>query len=79
MEVVGFQFDPPPRFETHYEPTGALRGWQIRDSMTGAVTHAGGEGEEEMRAMMEACALLNNLPPDGQERLVKNHTAAKLD
>lgn len=79
MYVVGFQSDPPPRFEAHYEPTGLLRGWQIRDSMTGAVTHAGGDGEDDMRAMMEVSALMNKLPPDEQERLAQNHIAARLD
>jgi hypothetical protein len=78
MEVVGFKHDPPPRFETHYEIAGVLRGWQIRDSISGEVTHAGGEGEQEMQAMMGVCALMNKLPPDEQERLVKSHMAAKL-
>jgi hypothetical protein len=79
MAVLGFRCDPPPRFEAIYEPAGVLAGWQIRDTVTGTVTHAGGKGEEEMRAMLEVSALMNKLPADEQDRIVANHLAVKLD
>jgi hypothetical protein len=77
MKVVGFQVDPPPRFEAHYEISGPLRGWQVRDSVTGEVMHAYGDDHKEMEVALEVAALVNKMSPEQQKELVWNHMAAK--
>jgi hypothetical protein len=64
------------RFEAHHEPQPPLDGWQIRDTVTGKVTHAYDHSEGDEAISREVVALMNKLSHEEQEALVRGTSAS---